>query len=108
MGLSELSSDSLSLKTENLISSIFKYGYKGKCRNSGIDLILRKEEDTVILSIKDDGIPLDPTIYQKQEEQSASFSKESFSMTYLRILNLNETIIKINTADDKIDKAVIQ
>ena len=91
----------IGLSSEEMISNIIKYGYKNKKQNF-IDVNLKKIDNTLILRIRDDGMPFDPTKYEVDNDQIYTTSGiklvESITnkMQYMRILNLNNTILEIN------------
>ena len=91
----------IALSAEEMISNIIIYGYKNK-KQSFIDINLKKIDDTLILRIRDDGMPFDPTKYEVDNDEKYMTSgiklveKITDTMTYMRILNLNNTILKID------------
>ena len=93
------------LASEEIVSNIIAYGYK-KGKKNYIDVNLKINENVLILSIRDDGLPFDPTKYEfdNSEEYSTSGIKliENLTdkMTYMRILNLNNTVFEINYKGD--------
>lgn len=95
------SAQMIGLSSEEMISNIIKYGYKNKKQNF-IDVNLKKIDNTLILRIRDDGMPFDPTKYEVDNDQIYTTSGiklvESITnkMQYMRILNLNNTILEIN------------
>ncbi len=94
-------SQMIALSAEEMISNIIIYGYKNK-KQSFIDINLKKIDDTLILRIRDDGMPFDPTKYEVDIDEKYMTSgiklveKITDTMTYMRILNLNNTILKID------------
>ena len=90
----------IGLASEEMVANIITYGYKDGKTNY-IDVNLKISEQTLILRIRDDGKPFDPTKYEfdNSEEYSTSGIKlmESVTdkMTYMRILNLNNTTFEI-------------
>lgn len=99
-GVNNRESQIVGLAAEEMVNNIITYGYK-KDKHSYIDVNLRKVEDTLILRIRDDGSPFDPTKYEFDNNENYSTSgikmieKLTNKMTYMRILNLNNTIIEI-------------
>ncbi|MBR6071205.1 MAG: ATP-binding protein [Acholeplasmatales bacterium] len=95
------SAQMIGLSAEEMISNIILYGYNNR-KQSFIDVNLKKIDDTLILRIRDDGMPFNPTEYEINDslEYTTSGIKlvESITnkMTYMRILNLNNTILEIN------------
>lgn len=95
------SAQMIGLSAEEMIANIITYGYKNK-KQSFIDVNLKKIDDTLILRIRDDGMPFDPTKYEADNDEGYTTSGiklvESITnkMQYMRILNLNHTILEIN------------
>ena len=88
------------LASEEIVSNIVAYGYKNGKTNY-IDINLKINEDMMLLRIRDDGKPFDPTKYEFDESEEYSTSgiklieNMTDKMTYMRILNLNNTIFEI-------------
>ncbi len=88
------------LAAEEMVGNIVTYGYKKESHNF-IDINLKVSGDTLLLRIRDDGVPFDPTKYEfdDSEEYSTSGIKLIKSLadklTYMRILNLNNTVFEI-------------
>ena len=88
------------LAAEEMVDNIIVYGYKKKSRNY-IDVNMKLIDDTLLLRIRDDGVPFDPTKYEFDENEDFSTSgiKLIKSLTdkvsYMRILNLNNTVFEI-------------
>lgn len=89
------------LAAEEMVDNIIRYGYKKNSHNY-IDVNLKLFKDTLLLRIRDDGVPFDPTkvSFDENEEYSTSGIKLIKSITdkvsYMRILNLNNTVFEIN------------
>ena len=96
----ERESQIIGLAAEEMVDNIIVYGYK-KEKSSYIDVNLKLYEDNLLLRIRDDGVPFDPTKYEENEEEEYSTSGIKLiknltdKMTYMRILNLNNTIFEI-------------
>lgn len=96
----ERESQIIGLAAEEMVDNIIVYGYK-KEKSSYIDVNLKLYEDNLLLRIRDDGVPFDPTKYEENEEAEYSTSGIKLiknltdKMTYMRILNLNNTIFEI-------------
>lgn len=88
------------LAAEEMVDNIINYGYKKNSHNY-IDVNLRLFKDSLLLRIRDDGVPFDPTKveFDEKEEYSTSGLKLikniTDKMTYMRILNLNNTVFEI-------------
>lgn len=100
------SAQMISLAAEEMISNIIVYGYKNK-KQKFIDINLKKIDDTLILRIRDDGMPFDPTKYKTDDDLEYTTSgiklveKITNKMIYMRILNLNNTVFEINLGGKK-------
>ncbi|MCR4561906.1 MAG: ATP-binding protein [Bacilli bacterium] len=98
----ERESQLVGLASEEMVNNIVTYGYK-KNVHSYIDVNLKVLEDKLILRIRDDGMPFDPTKYEFDEDEDYSTSgillikKLTDKMNYMRVLNLNNTVFEINT-----------
>ena len=88
------------LAAEEMVDNIINYGYKKNSHNY-IDVNLKLFKDALLLRIRDDGVPFDPTKveFDEKEEYSTSGLKLikniTDKMTYMRILNLNNTVFEI-------------
>ncbi len=88
------------LAAEEMVDNIINHGYKKKSHDY-IDINLKLFKDTLLLRIRDDGVPFDPTKveFDEKEEYSTSGLKLikniTDKMTYMRILNLNNTVFEI-------------
>ena len=92
----------LGVAVEELILNIEDHGYKDK-KSKYIDVCLSKNGDRYYLRLRDDGIPFDPTSYESKEEHDEDeitglelIRKLALKITYMRVLNLNNTIIEID------------
>ena len=89
------------LAAEEMVDNIINYGYKKNSHNY-IDVNLKLFKDNLLLRIRDDGVPFDPTKveFDEKEEYSTSGLKLikniTDKITYMRILNLNNTVFEIN------------
>lgn len=101
-GVKERESQIVGLAAEEIVNNIITYGYKHNHKNY-IDVSLKKIDDQLILSIRDDGMPFDPTKYEFDNDENYStsgiqlISQLTDKMTYMRVLSLNNTIFEINT-----------
>ncbi|MBQ2069577.1 MAG: ATP-binding protein [Bacilli bacterium] len=88
------------LAAEEIASNIIAYGYK-RGGNNYIDVNFKKIDNTLILRIRDDGLPFDPTKYEFDNDEAYSTSgillikNLTDKMTYMRVLNMNNTIFEI-------------
>ena len=99
--ISEREAQIVGLASEEIINNIITYGYK-RVSHRYIDLNLKITEDKMILRIRDDGLPFDPTKYEYDDNEEYSTSgirlieKLTDKMSYMRLLNLNNTVFEIN------------
>ena len=90
----------IGLASEEIVSNIIYYGYKNKGQKT-IDVNLKISDGTLILRIRDDGLPFDPTKYDFDEDENYSTSgikmieKLTDKMTYMRILSMNNTVFEM-------------
>jgi len=104
-GLDDRNAQIIGLATEEMISNIITYGYK-KQKPNYVDVNVKIGED-VILRIRDDGAPFDPTKYEYENDDAyltggiALINGLADEMSYMRVLNLNNTIIKLNLGEVK-------
>lgn len=97
----ERESQIVGLAAEEIVNNIITYGYRHKSKNY-IDVSLKRINDTLVLTIRDDGMPFDPTKYEFDNDDNYStsgiqlISKLTDKMTYMRVLSLNNTTFEIN------------
>jgi len=90
----------LGLAAEEIAVNISRYGY-GKVKKPYIDINLSHDGEQWILRIRDDGIPFDPTQYQPEEKNKFLLGGINLirglakNLNYVRVLNMNNTIIEI-------------
>lgn len=102
----ERESQVVGLAAEEIVANIITYGYKHNHKNY-IDVSLKKVDNSLILRIRDDGMPFDPTKYEFDNDDNYStsgiqlISKLTDKMTYMRVLNLNNTIFEINIGGNR-------
>ena len=91
----------IGIAAEEIVVNISRYGYKKRKRNY-IDISLSKTDGKLILRIRDDGVPFDPTRYHSTEEDQFEIhgidliKKAAVQFSYTRVLNMNNTIIEID------------
>ena len=99
--IKERNAQVIGLASEEIVNNIVTYGYK-KGRQNYIDVILKIMKDKMVLSIRDDGMPFDPTKYDYDNDEEYNLSgirlieKLTDKMSYIRLLNLNNTVFEIN------------
>ncbi len=100
-GVPNRESQIVGLASEEIVCNIAAYGYK-KEKQSYIDVSLKINKNKMVLRIRDDGLPFDPTKYEFDKNQDYSTSGIQLisqlvdKMTYMRVLSLNNTIFEIN------------
>lgn len=100
-GAAERESQIVGLAAEEIVSNIITYGYRHNNKNY-IDVGLKKVNDVLVLRVRDDGLPFDPTKYEFDNDENYStsgiqlISKLTDKMTYMRVLSLNNTVFEIN------------
>lgn len=90
----------LGLAVEEIASNIVQYGYRsGK---NYMDISFTIQDDKYILRIRDDGVPFNPMEYESEEEDGVTLGgialvkKMASSLQYMRVLNMNNTVIELN------------
>lgn len=88
----------IAVATEEMAVNIIKYGGK---KASTIDINLSIADNTMILRTRDNGVPFDPTSYENDSDNFdihgiEVVKKLTDKVHYMRVLDLNNTIIEIN------------
>lgn len=90
----------LGLAVEEIAANIVQYGYRsGK---NYMDISFTVQDDKYLLRIRDDGVPFNPMEYKQQEEETvtvggiALIRKMASEFQYMRVLNMNNTVIELN------------
>lgn len=90
----------LGLAVEEIASNIVQYGYRsGK---NYMDISFTIQDDKYILRIRDDGVVFNPMEYESEEEDGVTLGgialvkKMASSLQYMRVLNMNNTVIELN------------
>ncbi len=100
-GVANRESQIVGLAAEEIVDNIVMYGYK-KGKQNYIDVSLKINKDSLLLRIRDDGLPFDPTKYEFDNDEKYStsgiqlISKLVNKMTYMRVLSLNNTVFEIS------------
>ncbi len=100
-GASNHSAQIIGLASEEFVANIISYGYKINKENY-IDVNLKIIDDNMVLRIRDDGMPFDPTKYDVDDgiEYSTSginmINKLTNKISYMRVLSLNNTVIEMS------------
>ncbi len=91
----------LGLAVEEIAANIVQYGYRGGQKNY-MDISFTIQDGKYMLRIRDDGVPFNPMEYSKQEEETvtvggiALIKKMASNFQYMRVLNMNNTVIELN------------
>ncbi len=99
-GIDKNKANTVGIAAEELTVNIGKYGYKN-IKRSYIDICLVKDEELLILRLRDDGIPFDPLEYKRDEADKYNLGgielikRMADKMEYTRVLNMNNTIVEI-------------
>lgn len=99
-GISSERANIIGVAAEELTANIAHYGYKGN-KPDFIDINLSKADGKLILRVRDDGVPFNPTEYNANEDEGFLFGgiglirAISDKMTYTRVLNMNNTVIEL-------------
>jgi len=94
----------LGFACEEMITNIIRYGYKRQCPKS-IDVNVKVDESQVLMRIRDDGMPFDPTEYKYEESEQYLTGGIAMMLglvdetSYMRVLNMNNTVFKINIGE---------
>lgn len=92
----------ISLTIEEIVTNMNAFSKKNNLKPSMIDVSIKKNDDKIIVRIRDNNINFDPT-YSKDENDDIAgltiLNKLSSSVNYIRLLNLNNTIIEFCERD---------
>lgn len=94
----------LALATEEIIANTIAYGYRRRTLVRYIDVNVSKTENGMLVRIRDDGVTFDPTAFVAGDEEEMRFHgievvrKVASDFKYLRVLNMNNTIMEISVA----------
>ena len=94
----------LGVACEEMVSNIALYGYK-KQKSSYVDVNVKVSDNDILLRIRDDGMPFDPTKYECEQNEEyrtggiALITGLADELNYMRVLNLNNTVFKINRGE---------
>ncbi len=88
----------IAIAAEEMVVNCIRYGGK---KSHWIDLSLVHEEDNLLLRIRDNGIPFDPTEYSHEESQDILenchgidiVKKLATELSYVRSMDLNHTVL---------------
>ena len=88
----------MAVAVEEMLVNIFCYGGKNA---KDVDVILHVTDEAMILRVTDNGIPFDPTDYTVDYDQYEihgieTIKKLSTKVQYIRVLDLNNTILEVD------------
>ena len=99
-GIDPKKANAVGLAAEELTVNIARYGYNG-IKPGYIDINLSKADDRLLLRVRDDGVPFNPTEYTAGDDGEfllggiAVIKAVAEKMTYTRVLNMNNTVIEV-------------
>ena len=99
-GVSSETAAAIGVAAEELTVNIAHYGYK-EIKPGYIDVNLSRTDDRLLLRVRDDGVPFNPTEYHPEDDGEfllggiALIQAIAEKMTYTRVLNMNNTVIEI-------------
>jgi len=99
-GVSSDKANLLAVAAEEMLVNIIQYG--GKKANT-IDVNLRVTENSLLLRVRDNGIPFDPTDYSVDSDEFDIHGIEvvksiTDKIQYMRVLDMNNTVIEMSLA----------
>lgn len=98
-GMNERDAQIVGLAGEEITDNIISFGYNKK-RTNTIDVNLKIVNDRMVLRIRDDGVVFDPTKHETEDPDNlgglALVKRLVNKITYIRVLNLNNTVLEIN------------
>lgn len=101
--ISSLLSAYISIAIEEVTTNMNRFSSKSNHKPSMIDISIKKNGDKVIVRIRDNNVSFDPTYKPENDEYGLEglsiIKKVSREITYLRLLNLNNTIIEFNNME---------
>lgn len=99
-GIDRKKANIIGIAAEEIAVNISRYGYRNVKRNY-IDIKLSCTDGKLVLRIRDDGVPFDPTQYKPEDEGVFKIhgieliKRTADKLSYIRVLNMNNTIIEI-------------
>ena len=92
----------LALAAEEMAVNTARFGHPGK--QGAIDVLVRCGEADMLLRLRDDGTPFDPTVYTPEERQTIAVGgievvrRVASDISYARQLGFNVTIVTVPAA----------
>ena len=102
-GVSGETAGIIGVAAEELAVNIARYGYK-KSAPSYIDINLSRAEGKLILRVRDDGVPFNPTEYAPSDGDEFLITgiemirRITSKLSYTRVLNMNNTVIEVEAS----------
>lgn len=93
----------ISLTIEEIVTNMNVFSKKNNLKPSMIDVSIKKNNDKIIVRIRDNNVNFDPTYSKDGNDDIAGLTilnKLSSSVNYIRLLNLNNTIIEFNEREN--------
>lgn len=102
-GIGEREANLLGLAVEEISANIVRYGYRSGQKNY-IDISFTIQDGSYLLRIRDDGVPFNPLEQEMPEEGPvvggiALIRKMMSEFQYMRVLNMNNTIIRLKIGE---------
>ena len=102
-GVSGETAGIIGVAAEELAVNIARYGYK-KSAPSYIDSNLSRAEGKLLLRVRDDGVPFNPTEYAPSDGDEFLITgiemirRITSKLSYTRVLNMNNTVIEVEAS----------
>ena len=102
-GVSGETAGIIGVAAEELAVNIARYGYK-KSAPSYIDINLSRAEGKLLLRVRDDGVPFNPTEYAPSDGDEFLITgiemtrRITSKLSYTRVLNMNNTVIEVEAS----------
>lgn len=90
----------IGIAAEELAVNISRYGYK-RPSLSYVDINLSRVDGKLVLRVRDDGVPFNPTEFNSDEDDEFVMTgidmirRITDKLTYTRVLNMNNTVIEV-------------
>ncbi len=104
-GICERDANLLGLALEEITANIVRYGYRQDKKNY-IDISFTIQDGSYLLRIRDDGVPFNPLEQEMPDDGPivggiALIRKIMSDFQYMRVLNMNNTIIRLKIGERK-------
>ena len=98
--ISKITAAYISITIEEIMTNMTRFSNKSHHHCSWVDVLIKISGDKIILRIRDDNVNFDPTYRNENDEYGLEglsiIKKIASDVTYLRLLNLNNTIVVYN------------